>query len=132
MTQLSQWGLEPEQGLIRGITSMVLAKLSNPDGGLDMARLRQEGKHIHLNLAGKTALKDKTEEFRETQSLYSAQRDAKHLLSGGEMLRALYRTEGVKGLLAKAAQPGQGFVYDRTRGIVLDSGSIFPPGISSW
>ena len=124
--QLKDWGLDADQGIMKGLVPMVLGNMTTAKGSINMARLRQESKKVGLSLAGKTALGEKAKELRDDgKSRLAARREASRITSGGEVLHEAFRKEGVRGLMAGVARPGQGFVYDRTRGVVLDSGTVF-------
>ena len=126
--QLKDWGIDPNEGLMAGIVPMVLGNMTSARGGINMARLRQENRQVRLGLAGKEARNERTRELRD-QGLgrMAARRASNSIVRGDRELGEAYRQEGVRGLMAGVARPGQGFVYDRTRGVVLDSGSVFSP-----
>ena len=125
---LKNWGLDADRGVMEGLVPMVLGNMTSARGGIDMARLRRENRQVRLSLAGRVALGEKARALRETgRGRLAARQAAAKLVSGGETLRDAFRREGVRGLMAGAARPGQGFVYDRTRGVVLDSGRVFSP-----
>lgn len=126
--QLKDWGIDPNEGLMAGIVPMVLGNMTSAQGGINMARLRQENRQVHLGFAGKEARNERTRELRE-QGLgrMAARREADSIVRGDRELGEAYRREGVRGLMAGVSRPGQGFVYDRTRGVVLDLGSVFSP-----
>lgn len=126
--RLKTWGLDVDEGIMAGLVPMVLGNMTSGKGGINMARLRRENRQVGLALAGKTARGEKARELREDgRNRFAARREASRIASGGEVLREAFRREGVRGLLAGISGPGQGFVYDRTRGVVLDSGSVFSP-----
>ncbi len=126
--QLKDWGIDPNEGLMTGILPMVLGNMTSARGGINMARLRQENRQVHLGLAGKESRNEMTRRLREEGAgRMAARKESAGIVRGDKELGEAYRREGVRGLMAGAARPGQGFVYDRTRGVVLDSGSVFSP-----
>ena len=126
--QLKTWGLDADEGIMAGLVPMVLGNMTTGKGRIHMARLGQERRHVGLALAGKAARGEKAKALREDgKNRFAARRAASRIASGGERLREAFRVEGVRGLLAGISRPGQGFVYDKTRGLTLDSGSLFSP-----
>ena len=64
---------------------------------------------------------------REGKNVLSARRQTRDFINNSLLSDERRRSEGVRALLREASLPGSGFVYDRSRGLVIDTGAVFMP-----
>ena len=129
--QLKDWGLPVHAILTRQLVELTLAALTSPDGTLREDMLRREAERTELDFAGKASAEAMKSNLREQgKSRYSAWSQTRDFINEKLLPDKRRRAEGVRALLREASRPGSGFVYDRSRGMVMDTGAIFLPTTS--
>ena len=126
--QLRTWGLPVDASLTNQFIKLTLASLTAADGTLDAKMLRREAGLTHLDFAGKASAKTMKQELRdEGVGRLAARRQTRDFINNTLLSDERRRAEGVRALMRDASLPGSGFVYDRARGMVMDTGAIFLP-----
>ncbi|WP_446424259.1 hypothetical protein [Mailhella sp.] len=122
--QLRLWGLEPDLRLTKMLLQLGLHEMTDRNGRLRDTWLTRTMKDMDHSLARETAAAG----FREQgHNWLTARIRAMHQV--GTMLapESRYLHEGVRGLMDQASLPGSGFSYSRSRGLSVDTGSVFTP-----
>ena len=126
--QLRTWGLPVEAGLTRQFIELTLASVTSGDGTLDERILRREAERTTLDFAGKENVRAMQQALRdEGRGRLDAWRQTRDFVNNTLLPDERRRAEGVRMLMRSASLPGSGFVYDRTRGMAMDTGAIFLP-----
>lgn len=126
--QLRHWGLPVDRGLTRQIIKLTLASLTSADGTLRESVLRYNAENTPLEFAGRQSAEEMKANLRkEGKSRISAWSETRNFINNTLLSDERRRAEGVRTLLREASMPGSGFVYDRSRGIVIDTGAVFTP-----
>ena len=129
--QLRAWGLPVQASLTNQFIRLTLASLTKGDGTLDEGLLRREAERTKLDFAGKESVKAMKQGLREEDGRFAAWRQTRDFVNNTLLSDERRRAEGVRMLMRDASRPGSGFVYDRARGMVMDTGAIFLPTASS-
>ena len=130
--QLKTWGVPVDSGLTRPLVRLTLASLTAADGTLKEDILRREAAKSDLDFAGRESANAMKANLREKgASRFSAWQKTRDFINESLLPDERRRAEGVRSLMREASRPGSGFVYDRTRGMVVDSGAVFTPFTSS-
>lgn len=126
--QLRTWGLPVDAGLTKQFIRLTLISLTKADGTLDQKALRRAAGRTSLDFAGRESVEAMKREWRdEGLSRLAARKRTRDFINTTLLSDARRRAEGVHALMREASLPGSGFVYDRTRGMVMDTGAIFTP-----
>lgn len=126
--QLRTWGMPVDAGLTQQFIRLTLTSLTKTDGTLDEKALRNAADKTSLDFAGKAGTEAMKQEWRdEGLSRLAARKRTRDFVNTALLPDARRRAEGVRTLMREASLPGSGFVYDRTRGMVMDTGAIFTP-----
>ncbi|MBQ4077169.1 MAG: hypothetical protein IJD65_05840 [Mailhella sp.] len=128
MDQLAAWGLTAPTALMKSLVRSTVESLINDDGTLREDRLRELTEES-FSLSGKASLERFKQDLRTEQgySRFKAWRAARNKKSLGLIEDARRRKEGVGMLMEEASMPGSGFIYERGRGINIDTGKKFSP-----
>lgn len=130
--QLKTWGMPIDAVLTQQLVKLTLAALTTADGTLKEEILRLDAEKSDLAYAGKESAETMKRELRENgASLFSAWKQTRHFINHSLLPDERRRAEGLRALLREASMPGSGFVYDKSRGLVVDTGAIFTPFTSS-
>ena len=122
--QLRVWGLEPDLRLTKILLEVGLREMTDRNGHLRDTWLTNARKDMDHSLARETA----TAGFREQgHNWLSARIRALHKVNSMLTPESRYLHEGVRGLMDQASLPGSGFTYSRSRGLAVDTGSVFTP-----
>ena len=128
LQQLRTWGMPVHEGLSPMLIRLTLASLTRYDGTLKPEALRREAEETPLGFAGKDAAEAMKRSLRSRgRSLFSAWNETRRFINESLLPVERRRAEGVRALLREASLPGSGFTYDRTRGLVVDTGAVFMP-----
>ena len=122
--QLAVWGLDTGKALIGLFVGQSLRGMTTLDGRLDMERLRIEVKKQDMSIAKE----ERKEQARiggrgALRAWHRARKEVNAMLASEERTR----WQGIHSLMQEASMPGGGFVYDVSRGLVVDTGSVFSP-----
>ena len=117
------------KGILIGLwLSLTLAALTSADGTLREETLRSEAAKSNLDHVGKEHAETMKSTLRdEGASRLSAWKKTRDFVNNTLLPDDRRRAEGVRSLLREASRPGSGFVYDRARGMVVDTGAVFSP-----
>lgn len=128
MDQLAAWGLTAPTALMKSLVRSTAESLINDDGTLREDRLRELTEES-FSLSGKASLERFKKDLRTEQgySRFKAWRATRNKKSLGLIEDARRRKEGVGMLMEEASMPGSGFIYERGRGINIDTGKKFSP-----
>lgn len=130
--QLKTWGMPIHAGLTQQIVKLTLAALTTADGTLKEEILRLDAAKSDLAYAGKESAEAMKRELRENgESRFSAWKQTRQFINHSLLPDERRRAEGIRALMREASMPGSGFVYDKSRGLVMDTGAIFTPFTSS-
>ena len=126
--QLKTWGMPVDASLTKQFVRLTLAALTKSDGTLDEKMLRREAGLTNLDFAGKVSAEAMRQSLRdEGTGRLAARRQTRDFINNTLLSDTRRRAEGVRALMRDASLPGSGFVYDRARGMVMDTGAIFLP-----
>lgn len=126
--QLESWGMPVHAGLTAQLIRLTLAALTSADGTLREETLRSEAAKSNLDHVGKEHAETMKSILRdEGASRLSAWKKTRDFVNNTLLPDDRRRAEGVRSLLREASRPGSGFVYDRARGMVVDTGAVFSP-----
>ena len=126
--QLETWGMPVDEGLTPMLIRLTLASLTRFDGTLKPDVLRSEAERTKLAFAGKAGVETMKQGLRHAGlSRFSAWNETRRFINESLLPDERRRTEGVRSLLRQASLPGSGFTYDRTNGLVADTGVVFTP-----
>ena len=125
--QLARWGLNLELPIMRAVVMTAVSKLTKGTGRLDENVLRDMADD-KVRYAGKDAVDAMKQGLRnEGRSALGAWKQVRSFLKHDMLSDETKREAGIRSLMNMASLPGGGFVYDRTNGVVMDTGSVFTP-----
>lgn len=126
--QLSTWGVLVNIGLTRQLVKLTLASLTSANGTLREESLRHEAENTPLDFSGKEKSEQMKARLREQgYSRFSAWKTTRDFINNTLLSDDRRRAEGIHALMREASLPGSGFVYDRTHGLVVDTGVLYTP-----
>lgn len=124
LEQLRDWGLNPENPLYRPLIRRSLDRLTMPDGTINLERLKDYVESEKLEFAGKAESKQLRRQFVFKEG---------KLFGNGARIRdmiqpeAAVRQEGVSQFLNNVNQAGRSVVFNRERGLGIDTGALYAP-----
>ncbi|MBR5883050.1 MAG: hypothetical protein IKY97_06200 [Mailhella sp.] len=122
--QLAAWGLDTGKTFISLFVGKNLRSMTTADGRLDMERLRADVKKQDMAIAMEERKEQASIDGRgRLRAWHRAKSEVNAMLASNER----QRWEGIHSLLQEASVPGCGFVYDTSRGLVIDTGTVFSP-----
>lgn len=122
--QLRTWSLEPGLRLTKLLVDIGLNEMTDRNGHLRDTWLTHTMKDMDFSLARETAAAGLREEGRSWLTAHIKAKKAVEAMLTPESRRL---NEGVRGLMDQASLPGSGFNYSRSRGLFVDTGSVFSP-----
>lgn len=135
--QLRAWGLPVQSEFTDSLIKLTLASATLGNGTLNIKKLKHDALNDKLEFAGKENIKAEMQKtgLQENKFLTMPKRKEalqkqRELINSTLLSDERRRTEGIRLLMREASKPGSGFVYDRTRGMAVDTGRVFNPASS--